>query len=306
MSTNKSKGIYFALIAALVSGVSIFVNKFAVTAIKDPLIFTTVKNTGVALVILILLLTKAKFNKIKNLNKHQLVFLALVGIIGGSIPFYLFFTGLSMIPAINGAIIQKTLVLWVAVFAAPYLGEKLSNKSWLMVFLLFGANLLVGGFKGFNYSRGEIYVLAATIFWAIEIILAKKILPKVDPDILIGARMGIGAIILIVLSLWLKPQALMGILTIDATKWMWVILTTGLLLLYVSSWYRALKFAPATVGSAILVASTLVTNLLSAIFITHTFNQLLIIQSLLISVGIFVLYKIESMPSEKSRSVKHV
>lgn len=296
MPNNKTKGIYFALAAALISGISIFVNKFAVTAIKEPLIFTTIKNSGVALMILVSILASGKFKKIRKLNRREVILLTLVGIIGGSIPFYMFFKGLSMIPAVNGAIIQKTLVLWVALLAYRFLGEKLSKGIWFIILALFLANVLVGGFKGFTFSPGEMYVLLATVFWAVETVLAKKVLPKVDPDILVEARMGIGAIILLILSLYFKPQALISVALMGADKWVWVILTTGLLMAYVTFWYRGLKYAPATTATAVLVLSTLVTNILSAIFVTHAFNLLLTVQSFLIAAGVFILYKVETTP----------
>ena len=85
-----------------------------------------------AILILTFLLASGKIKEIKKLKSREIKLLALIGIIGGSIPFYLFFKGLSMVPAVNGAIIQKTLVLWVALFAMLFLGEKLSKKSGLL------------------------------------------------------------------------------------------------------------------------------------------------------------------------------
>jgi hypothetical protein len=41
-----NSGILLAFIAAFISGISMFVNKFAVDAIQPPLFFTSVKNTG--------------------------------------------------------------------------------------------------------------------------------------------------------------------------------------------------------------------------------------------------------------------
>jgi drug/metabolite transporter (DMT)-like permease len=302
MSNIKSKGLALALIAAFISGVSIFINKFAVDAIKVPLVFTSVKNTGVALIVLGFLLASGKWKKVKKLGKKEAVLLLLIGIIGGSIPFYLFFTGLSMIPAVNGAIIQKTLVLWVGILAIPFLGERLSKTGWFAVILLFAANVLVGGFKGFSFSTGELYILAATIFWAVETIISKKVLPKVDADILVEARMGIGAMILLIMSAVLQPKALMGVLNLNATNWFWIILTMASLLAYLAVWYRGLKLAPATSATAVLVASTLVTNLLSAIFVTHSLNSLLVVQSVLIAAGVYAIYKVEGRAQNASKA----
>ncbi|MFC1907574.1 hypothetical protein ACFLW8_05760, partial [Chloroflexota bacterium] len=42
------KGVYFALATAIISGFSIYINKFAVMEVKDLFIFATVKNLAVA------------------------------------------------------------------------------------------------------------------------------------------------------------------------------------------------------------------------------------------------------------------
>jgi drug/metabolite transporter (DMT)-like permease len=254
----------FAILAAFISGVSVFINKFAVSAFDQPLVFTTVKNTCVGFLIFGLLLTSRKWRQINKLKPREVFYLILIGVIGGSIPFYLFFTGLSTIPAINGAIIQKTLVIWVAILAGRFLKEGLSKRQIFIILMLFGANYLTGGFRGFTFTIGEGLVLLATCLWAAETVLAKKVLPSVDPDILTFARMGFGALIL-------------------------VLFTAGLLLMYVTFWYRALKYAPATTVTAVLVASTLVTNVLTAIFVTHTLDIGVMVQSVLIALGVLVI-----------------
>jgi drug/metabolite transporter (DMT)-like permease len=290
MSTNQTKGIYLAIITAFISGIAIFVNKFAVDIISPPLIFTTVKNFGVGFLILGIILAFKKWKLVKNLKKRELVYLALIGIIGGSIPFYLFFTGLSQIPAINAAIIHKSLVLWVAILAIPFLKEKLTKLQLLAVTLLFAGNYIVGGFKGFEFSNGELLVLIATMFWAVENVLAKKILPTVDPDIVTAARMGFGSLILLGAAVITVPSGLANVLNLSLTQWLLMILTIATLLGYVMSWYRALKFAPAITVASILVASTLVTNVLSAIFITHVWTAQMGIQALVILLGVILLW----------------
>ncbi|MFA5025292.1 MAG: DMT family transporter [Candidatus Shapirobacteria bacterium] len=290
---KSKKGIYLALLAAFISGVSIFLNKYAVDAIKQPLVFTSIKNTGVAMLLVTTVIMSGKWKKILNLGKNELWKLFLIGVIGGSIPFYLFFTGLSQTPAVNGAIIQKTLIIWVAILAWPLLKEKMSFKKTALVALLFGANLLVGGFKGFKFSQGEGLILLATLFWAIETIIVKKALVKIDPVILVTARMGIGSIILLIMSAVLQPVALNKVVNLSINQWFWIILTMITLFGYVTSWYTALKHASATSVMAILVGSTLVTNILSAVFITHSFNGLMMIQTLTMVVGIAILSRIE-------------
>lgn len=288
-----SKGITLSLIAALISGFSIFFNKFAVDAIKQPLVFTSIKNTGVAMLLVAIVMLSGKWKKILALGKKDLWKLLLIGIVGGSIPFYLFFTGLSQTPAVNGAIIQKTLIIWVAILAWPLLKEKISFKKAILVAMLFGANVLVGGFKGFKFNNGELLILMATMFWAVETIIVKKALIKIDPMVLVSARMGIGSVVLLTMSTILQPVALSKAFNLNSSQWFWLILTMVTLFGYVTTWYTALKYTSAITVMAILVGSTLVTNILSAVFITHSFNTLMVIQSLTMVVGIVLLSKTE-------------
>lgn len=290
MTRYQTKGIYLAIITALISGIANFVNKFAVTAITPPLVFTAVKNTGVGLIIIALLIFTFKWKKLKQLTGKEILYLILIGIIGGSIPFYLYFTGLSQIPALNAALIHKTLVFWVILLAIPFLKEKVSPLLITGVLLIFAGNLTIGGFTGFKFSQGELFVLLATMLWSVENILAKKILPKVDPDIVTAARMGLGSLILLSAAAVTTPQALQKSLFLTQSQWFWMILTMATLLGYVMSWYRALKYAPAIVVTAVLAAGSLVTNVLSAVFVTHKWTLDMAVQSGLMLLGVAFIY----------------
>ena len=210
----------------------------------------------------------------------------MVGVIGGALPFYLFFEGLSRIPAINAALIHKTLVLWVAVMAGMFLGERLTKVQVLGVMVLFASNLLIGGFEGFVWSKGEGMVLAATVLWAVENVIAKKVLEDVDADVVAAARMGIGSLILLGMmgmrygSFWSQLAGL------DFYDVWWLLMTAWFLLAYVMSWYRALQEAPAVTVATVLVSSTLVTNLLSAILVTHVWDTRMLIRGAMVGLGL--------------------
>ncbi|MFC1751505.1 DMT family transporter [Pseudomonadota bacterium] len=288
--SNTQKGIGYALGTALISGVAVFVNKFAVGAITPPLVFTATKNVGVGLLIVGLLLATAKWKKVKELKRDEVLKLGLIGVIGGAVPFYLFFTGLSQIPAINAALIHKSLVFWVALLAIPLLREKLSMWQIGAIGLLYSSNLVVGGFNGFGFSTGELMVLGATMLWAVENVIAKKVLAKVDPDIVTGARMGLGSVILIIAAQVTSPGSLVQVFSLTGTQMFWLVATMATLLGYVMTWYRALKLAPATLVATVLVGATVITNVLSAVFITHKWTGQMGIQAgmIVLGIGIFV------------------
>jgi len=295
------KGIKLALVTSLVSGISIFINKFAVNAIKPALVFTTVKNSGVALLVLAIIVMTKKWSQVSKLKKDELVKLGFIGIIGGSLPFYLFFEGLTQTAAINAALIHKTLVFWVALFSFKFLKEKLNAKQIIAVMILFVSNLVIGGFEGLKFSMGELMILGATMLWAVENVIAKKVLKTVDSQIVTGARMGLGSLVLLTISSVKHPGFLSDV-SLDSTQIIWMGLTAVSLLAYVMSWYKALKIEKATTVSAVLVSSTIVTNILSAVFVTHNLTWQIVIQGLMIVLGVRLFVrgsgKIESQVAE--------
>lgn len=269
-----NKTFYYATIlavaTAIISGISSFVNKFAVSTFSNPVLFTTVKNSLVALFFLGIFLAIRRWTELKKLNRKQWIKLSLIGAIGGSLPFALFFTGLSQTSAINGSLIHKTLFIFVALFAIPFLKEKLVWQQWLGVAIIFGSNLLIGGFSGFSFNLGELMILGATILWAIENIIAKKALADISSLTVASARMIFGSVLL---SIYILLTGGFGQVTsIGNTQWLWILLTSIFLLGYVLTWYSALKYAPASYVATILTTSTIVTNILSAVFITHAFT----------------------------------
>jgi len=284
MKSNFRKGVQLALATALFSGVANFVNKFAVST-ADPLVFTTLKNTLVAFIVIGLLILACKLPKIRSLSRRDIIQLLAIAVIGGSLPFYLFFTALKEMPAINAALIHKTLVLWVALLAVPLLRERVSSLQLGAIGLIYSVNLLTGTFKGVSFQGPELMVLVATLLWAVENVIAKVTLRRVDPDIVVGARMGLGSLILVLVVIILGKGS--QLFTFTPQQFSLTLLTSFLLFGYVATWYRALKLAPVTLVATVLTSATLVTNLLTGIFVSHTFDLQQFAEAVFVSAGLW-------------------
>ena len=194
------KGIYFSLATAVISGFSVFFNgTFVTKIIKDPFVLTSIRNILVAVFLTALLLGISKWVKLRNLKPKQWGILVIIGLIGGSIPFLLFFKGLSIsqAAAINGAFIHKTLFLWVAVLAMVFLKEKLSFWQIGALGAILAGTYLAGGPKNWIFGDGEKLVLLAVLFWAIEFIIAKKVLKNLPSLVVAWGRMFFGSLFLI-------------------------------------------------------------------------------------------------------------
>ena len=280
---NLEKGIKLSLITAVFSGVAVFFNKLVVGAVGDALVFTTLKNLGVALVIGGVLMRKRV--EWKKIEKRDWLRLGMIGVIGGSLPFYLFFKGLMLASSAQAALIHKSLVLWVAVWAVPMLKEKVSLKQWGGLGLVVLSNFLIGGLGKWQWGVGEMMILGATILWAGENIIAKQVLKRVEAEVVMGARMILGSILLLIVT---GLSGKMGLIKgLSLGQWGLMLVTIGLLSGYVMSWYRALKVAPVTLVAIVLSLGSVITNVLSGIFITQILPIELVYQSILLIGGMW-------------------
>lgn len=261
--TALRRGVLLALGTAAISGLSVYVNAYGVKLVADATVYTTAKN-GVAAVLLVgLALFLGAHRELPMLGARQRGGLLVIALIGGSIPFVLFFSGLALATAPTAAFIHKTLFVWVALLAVPLLGERLGLVPIGALAVLLVGQVLMTPPAGFGWGVGETMIAAATLLWSVEVIVAKRLLAGISAPLLAASRMGVGVVIL--LGYLAFSGRLGGLAAIPAEALVWV-LATGLLLAgYVATWYGALRLAPATTVTSILVAGAVGTGVLSAL-----------------------------------------
>jgi drug/metabolite transporter (DMT)-like permease len=260
-----SIGLALAGTTALVSGVSVFLNATAVRSVGDPVLFTTLKN-GVAALILVALalaLVPRPVATVAALGTRTKLGLLALGVVGGSIPFVLFFTGLASASAPAAAVIHKTMFAWVALLAVVLLRERLGLLQLGALGVLLVSQLLIQPPDGISWTSGETMIAIATGLWAVEVIIAKRVLRGGPSPIGAVARMGNGLVLLVAYLTWTGGLAKLGGLGME--QWAWVLGTGLLLSAYVATWYAALRRAPATAVTAVLTVAAPITAALQLV-----------------------------------------
>lgn len=277
------KGIQLAILTAGISGVSIFANGIFVSR-TDPLVFAFVRNIVVLAILSMWIGISSHVSHVRALTAKQWWMLVLIGIVGGGIPFALFFTGLAEIGAVNGNIIQKTLFIWVAVMAVPLLGEKIHRMHSIGYALLLVGMFYFGGGIAVVPKTGTWLVLGATVLWAVEQIIAKRTLSHVPPVIVAWGRMLFGVPMLFAAIAILGK---IGLLSQQHTYSVAPLTVSAVLLtLYMTTWYSALKRAPAVLVSSVLVAAPVVTALLTRFVLQKPFKEGQMVSLTMLVVGV--------------------
>ncbi|RJQ18156.1 DMT family transporter [Candidatus Woesearchaeota archaeon] len=297
---DMKKGLWLVLFTAIISGFSIFLNSYVVKSF-DSSVFTFAKNVVVALLLFTIILAIGQWKKIKELTKKQWLQLSAIGLIGGSIPFLLFFKGLQMTTGTTGAFIHKTLFIFIAVLALLFLKEKLS-KGFLIgaVLLLIGNYLFIR--PQFTFSTGHILIGIAVVFWAVENVLAKHVVKEVSGSIVGFGRMFFGSLFILIFLFATSKAGI--ILSMTGIQYLWILITGVLLLLYVITYYNGLQYVKVSTAAAVLTIGSPITTLLTFFFQGKGFTVYEIAGSFCIVLGVVAIIWWAKLASLLTQNVK--
>jgi drug/metabolite transporter (DMT)-like permease len=260
--------VILAVVTAVISGFAVFINGYGLRAwagTADPTTYTTFKNIVAALVLVGVAVVAGNRGSGRGLERpgtpRQWLALGLVAVLGGALAFALFFEGFSRASSTQAAFIHKTLIIWVGILAVGMLRERVRPIHFAALALLIaGQFLLVGGVSEISFGVGELMMLAATLLWSVEIIIAKRLLADLSSLTVGVARMAGGAAVLIAYGVIGGGFAAMG--AVSMTQFGWVLVTGVVLSSFVGFWYAALARAPAIDVTAILVGGAVITAVL--------------------------------------------
>jgi len=263
LAVTPTVGLALAAATAGISGVAVFVNGLVVASFPDPVALAGVRNGLVGLALLSMAGLPSLLREVAGLDLRQRLSLVSLGVVGGGIPFILFFSGLAATGGPGAAVLHKTMFLWVALLAVPLLGERVGRFQVAALGLLAAGVLLAGPAPAVGVGPAAALVLAATWLWAVEVIVARRVLRSVTVRVAAISRMTIGSAVILG---WLGATGGLGaVAAFGVDQWLLVGATGALLLGYVVTWYAALRRAPATSVSAVLVGGAVVTAGLAAI-----------------------------------------
>lgn len=182
-------GYVNALIAAALFGISATLNKIVLNNIHPLVVSGLIYFSAGVLLSLFSFFPFYKeiskrfkiYIKEKKLEKRDWFYLIFVALSGGVIGPFLFLYGLNISTAVNASLLLNTEALFTILIAVSFLKEVASKKDCFAMLLLFVSALIITtnlNFSGFNLSGnflGNLFIVAGTLFWAIDNSLSKKL-----------------------------------------------------------------------------------------------------------------------------------
>jgi len=258
---NPRLGYLCAAIAALVSGVSVYVNSLGVKTFTDPVLYTTLKDGVMGLILLIPLALSAGWRReYRTLTPKTWAWLVLLALVGGSVSYALFFTGLKQTTAATGAVLNHFEFVLVAVFALIFLRERISPVMWAGFAVILLGLLFASDMSAFLWNQGALLVLASTILFAADFVISKYLLRSLSTLLVMTARMTLGTLMLFA---YLAVFGHLGAIAhLTGTQGRYVLASGGLLLVFTVFTFTAIRHVPVAAVAAIGTAAPIVTTVL--------------------------------------------
>ncbi|HEV2166283.1 MAG TPA: DMT family transporter, partial [Thermoplasmata archaeon] len=257
-------GLLLVLITALISGVSTFVNLYAVSGTNSDA-FVTARNAAVALMLVPIAFATTFAGPRPALRGKDWARLVAIGVVGGGIPFLLFFRGLELATTASGGVtasfVYRTLFLMATALGVVFLKERFHWRVAAAAALLLGGNLLLLSLTTPIWTAGSAYVFAATAMWAVEYTVSKRVLSDLPSGTVALGRMGFGAVFLF--GYLAATAQVADLARLSGAQWGWVGISAILLTGFVVSWYAGLKRVGVGVATSVLVLGFPVTWVLS-------------------------------------------
>jgi drug/metabolite transporter (DMT)-like permease len=258
---NETKGMLLALAAAIISGVTIPLNKYFIVNL-DPTVFTAVRAVIIGVVFLAIALYESG-TKHKKFKKVPWKYLLAIAVIGGAFAFLLYFNGLVLTTAARAAFLQKTLPLFTAPLAFVFLKEKITRGMAFALLAMFIGLVILSAAQiaptplWANPSLGDLMIIMATVLWAVEAVIAKKVMTMGETNFVVSfARMFFGGLVLFGFVILFGKVAIL--LALSMQQWINILVSTALLLFYVLFWYWSIKYINVSKSTALLVVAPII------------------------------------------------
>ena len=171
MKSKKHIAIFFAVLAALLFGISAPVSKILLIEIP-PTLMAALLYLGAGLgMIFISLINRVKSKKRKEakITKKELPFVLGMIVLDIAAPIFLM-VGLLMTTAANASLLNNFEIVATSLIALFIFRETIGKRLWFAIALITVASVIlsVENLSSFSFSLGSVFVLLASISWGFE------------------------------------------------------------------------------------------------------------------------------------------
>lgn len=219
------------------------------------------------------------------INRKQLLYLIIIGIISGALAYSFFSIGLKYRSVVNCTFLMQSSVFFIPVLGHFFLNEKLGlYKISLISALLAGLYLTVTSGEIIIPQIGDLLILASAASFSIGIIMSKIILREVSAITFSLYRSLFGSISLFIFLI------ITGLIKSEI-NWLWIILTGFIISLGLISAGKVLEKSSVSYLSMMGMSVPVVTAVIAYLFLNESMGFLQIMGGAVIILSGFLVHR---------------
>ena len=295
---SRNFAFLLAFLAAIIYGISFTVAKEVMPHYIKPYGFILLRVLGATIVFWIV----GSFLKKEKVTTKDFGRIFVAAIFGITLNMLAFFKGLNMTTPISASVIMVTSPIMVLTFATIFLNEKATKKKLAGIFIgMFGAILLIAYGKNeataTNATLGNLLVFVNASSYAMYLILIKNLTKKYHPLTLAKWLYLFGLMMVIPFGLAEFQEISWSTLPNAAIYRIGFVVLFTTVLTYMFNLFAIRKLKPTTL-SIFIYLQPVIASTYALIVGSDTVNQLKIIATLLIFLGV---YLVTRKPKEETK-----
>lgn len=235
-----------------------------------------------------LVLVPFMLKKIPKLNKENWFILIITGLCSTTIQLLLLFWGFERTTAIEGTLISSMAPVFVALAGHHFLGDKITKKEQLGLFIaLIGTLIVVGLPKNMTNIWGNVLILIANLVWATEAILSKKLLRlNLEPFFMTTAFFLIGFISILPIYLLSNHQPITNLPLMGWLGFFYMVFISGMLAY--TLFYKGQKTIEASEANTLMYLQPIFATPIAYFWLKESIDFNFVLGSLIVATGVLI------------------
>jgi len=195
--SEETIGVILVLVSILFYGIEPIISKYIVNTV-NPLFTATISILFASIIPLLILINKGMVKEL--VKRENAVYLFFISFFGSVVALVLFLVGVGMTSGISASLLLQIEPIYSALLGFFILKEAIGKRQVFAMFLVIIGVGVIFYNGSFQINYGDVLILATPLFYQISHLIVKKVMKKIEEDVIIAGRFLYAAPVLLAMS----------------------------------------------------------------------------------------------------------
>lgn len=281
------KALFYLTLTAIATGLAAVINKAGLNAGLNSLSFALMATLIAAIIPFFYVIANLK--EVKRIERKNWLYLITLGVVHTGTARFTLYIGQSLTSAMNVGFLQKTSVVFTAIFAYFMVRERISRSQILPMVIPFVGVFLLTTSGHLQIPRaGDLLIVSTAMQWGIGNSLAKITMGKVPPNMISALNIIIGAVFMLVVVF-----SLIGLNAFAAfLSGFWYVIASAMLMdIFVFAFFKGLDLSGPTRAVTFVLTSAVFCAMFAYLILGERLSLIQGVGAIIILAGVYLLAK---------------